>query len=128
MLIRKNVADRLLHRNCESQIRVLVVSCGSHWDARLLQSLHRNPVKVLFYRRKPSEMSAMDRDEMMVNENYQEVTMDFYKVVTANDRRTFEKQLNEAHKEGYKINKDGIQVNTNGVGLNLIYTAVLCRS
>lgn len=73
-------------------------------------------------------MSATDRDEMMVNENYQEVTMDFYKVVTANDRRTFEKQLNEAHKEGYKINKDGIQVNTNGVGLNLIYTAVLCRS
>ncbi len=78
--------------------------------------------------------------------------MDFYKVVTANDRKSFEKQLNEAHEEGYHINKetandrksfekqlneaheegshinkDGIQVNTNGVGLNLIYTAVMCR-
>ena len=53
--------------------------------------------------------------------------MVFYKVVTANDRKSFEKQLNEAHEEGYHINKDGIQVNTNGVGLNLIYTAVMCR-
>lgn len=60
--------------------------------------------------------------------NFDSRVTDYTIKLKNNERRTFEKQLNEAHKEECKINKDGIQVNTNGVGLNLIYTAVLCRS
>lgn len=54
--------------------------------------------------------------------------MDFYKVVTAKDRKSFEKELNDAHKQGYSLSEDGVHVNTNGVGLSLIYTAVMCKN
>ncbi|MDO4287763.1 MAG: hypothetical protein Q4C55_01120 [Eubacterium sp.] len=54
--------------------------------------------------------------------------MDFYKVVTAKDRKSFEKELNQAHEQGYVLSEDGVHVNTNGVGLSLIYTAVMYRS